>query len=206
MSEHYYTAVPVSKSVPRQVESVYRGENISFVTDNGVFSKHEVDAGSQILMEALPEDMTGELLDIGCGWGAICVSVGKKYPALSITGCDVNERALALARTNAEKNRVTARFILSDGLANVDGLYDIIVTNPPIRAGKQVIYRLFAEASAQLRKDGALYIVIRKQQGAPSAIKYLETLFGSVRCIEKSAGYWVLACNNTINSLEGDKE
>lgn len=201
MSDHYFSSSPVSKSFIRVIEHEWRGVKIRFETDNGTFSKTEVDQGSRILMDALPEEIRGNVLDLGCGWGAVGVTVGKRYPDAGITMCDVNERALALAGSNAAKNGVKAETVLSDGLSNVEGSFDLIITNPPIRAGKQVIYRLFEESRDQLSENGCLYMVIRKQQGAESAIKYLKTLFGSVKTVDKSAGFWVIRCEQ--NESEG---
>ena len=146
------------------------------------------------LLRALPDGMAGRVLDLGCGWGAVGVSVGKKYPACSLVMSDVNERALELARKNAAANGVRAETAQSDGLENVDGSFDYILTNPPIRAGKQVIYRLFAESAQKLTENGALYLVIRRQQGAESALKHLKTAFEQVETVEKSGGFWVIRC------------
>lgn len=196
MNDHYYTTDPNSISAPREISSEYRGLKIRFITDNGVFSKNEVDPGSLLLMNALPDPMTGTLCDIGCGWGAMGVSIAKKYPLLKVTMSDVNERALQLCKKNAVLNGVEADILESDGMEKVEGVFDYIITNPPIRAGKLVIYRFFKEASEKLKKDGKLYIVIRKQQGAASAVKYLLTLFEFVNTIERSGGYHVLECRN----------
>ena len=196
MNDHYYTTDPNSISAPREISSEYRGLKIRFITDNGVFSKNEVDPGSLLLMNALPDPMTGTLCDIGCGWGAMGVSIAKKYPLLKVTMSDVNERALQLCKKNAVLNGVEADILESDGMEKVEGVFDYIITNPPIRAGKLVIYRFFKEASEKLKKDGKLYIVIRKQQGAASAVKYLQTLFEFVNTIERSGGYHVLECRN----------
>ena len=198
MSEHYYTSLPTSASRIREFTFEYRGEKVLFETDNGVFSKDEVDAGSEVLIRALPDEMSGALLDIGCGWGAMGVSLGKKYPALKIVMADVNERALELCRKNAAKNGVRAEILVSDACAAVTGRYDHIITNPPIRAGKQVIYRFFSEAAERLSEGGALYAVIRKQQGAPSAIRYMQTLYADVSVTEKSGGYWVIRCREPL--------
>ncbi len=138
--------------------------------------------------------MAGRVLDLGCGWGAVGSSVGKKYPACRIVMSDVNERALALAAKNAAANGVQAETAQSDGLERVEGPFDYILTNPPIRAGKQVIYRLFAESAQKLSPEGSLYIVIRKQQGAESAVKYLKTIFQQVDTVDKSGGFWVIRC------------
>ena len=155
-------------------------------------SKGELDVGSRLLLDALPA-LSGDVLDIGCGWGAIGVAVAKANKNARVTMVDVNRRALELCRQNCERNGVTAEVIESDGMSAVMGrTFDAIVTNPPIRAGKQVIYKMFADAAVSLNADGALYLVIRKQQGAESCVKYLKTLFNEVEKLDKSAGFWVL--------------
>ena len=193
MSDHYYSRNPESESRPVFCEYVYRGIPLTFQTDAGVFSKGEVDTGTDLLLNALPEEMSGEILDLGCGWGAIGISVARKWPETRVTMADVNLRALELSRENAKRNRVEVTCIESDGMAAFPGKkFDAVITNPPIRAGKQVIYRMFAEAAEALNPGGALYLVIRKQQGAESCMKYLATLFDRVEKISKSGGFWVL--------------
>jgi 16S rRNA (guanine1207-N2)-methyltransferase len=194
MSDHYFSASPTSEHRYAEAEYVYRGETLRFLTDAGVFSRGEVDFGTDVLLRALPQEMAGRVLDLGCGWGAVGSSVGKKYPACRIVMSDVNERALALAAKNAAANGVQAETAQSDGLERVEGPFDYILTNPPIRAGKQVIYRLFAESAQKLSPEGSLYIVIRKQQGAESAVKYLKTIFQQVDTVDKSGGFWVIRC------------
>ena len=192
MNDQYYTADPTSESRPVPCAFPYRGHGLNFMTDAGVFSKGELDVGSRLLIDALPA-FTGDVLDIGCGWGAMGIAVAKANKNARVTMVDVNRRALDLCRQNCERNRVTAEVIESDGMAEVMGRkFDAIITNPPIRAGKQVIYKMFADASASLKADGALYLVIRKQQGAESCVKYLKTLFDEVEKLDKSAGFWVL--------------
>lgn len=192
MNDQYYTADPSSASNPTPCAFPYRGYGLNFMTDAGVFSKGELDAGSRLLLDALPA-LSGDVLDIGCGWGAIGVAIAKANKAARVTMVDVNRRALELCRANCERNGVSAEVLESDGMAAVKGrAFDAIVTNPPIRAGKQVIYRMFADASASLNAGGALYLVIRKQQGAESCVKYLKTLFETVEKVDKSAGFWVL--------------
>ena len=204
MTEQYYTADPTSESKPVPCAFPYRGHGLSFMTDAGVFSKGELDPGTRLLLDALP-DLTGDVLDVGCGWGAIGIAVAKAYPDCRVTMLDVNRRALALCRDNAAKNRVTATCLESDGLAAVAGqTFDAIITNPPIRAGKQEIYRMFADAARQLNPGGALYLVIRKQQGADSCVKYLKTIFETVEKLDKSNGYWVLRASGPI--MEGTSD
>lgn len=192
MNDQYYTAEPTSESNPVPCAFPYRGHGLNFMTDAGVFSKGELDVGSRLLLDALPA-LAGDVLDIGCGWGAIGVAIAKANAKARVTMLDVNRRALDLCRKNCQRNGVTAEVIESDGMAEVLGRkYDAIVTNPPIRAGKQVIYKMFADAAGSLNAGGALYLVIRKQQGADSCVKYLKTLFTEVEKLDKSGGFWVL--------------
>ena len=193
MNDHYYTRVPQSESRPVDCTYSYRGLALTFRTDAGVFSRGEVDAGTKLLLEALPEEMDGEILDLGCGWGVIGVSIARKWPGTRVTMADVNTRALDLSRENAKRNRAEVTCVESDGMAALEGrTFDAVVTNPPIRAGKQVIYKMFADAAKSLNPGGALYLVIRKQQGAESCMKYLQTLYAHVEKIDKSGGFWVL--------------
>ena len=192
MSEHYYTARPASAHDERQVDVRALGLSLRFTTDAGVFSRDGLDRGTEALLEALPP-LSGRVLDLGCGWGAVGVTLAKKYPGLEVVMTDVNERAAALARRNLDANGATAQVVCGDGFEAVEGDFDAVITNPPIRAGKAVIYRLFAEAKDHLRPGGALYIVIRKQQGAPSALKYLKELYGSAETIGREAGFHVIA-------------
>ena len=206
MNDQYYTADPTSESKPVPCAFPYRGDGLNFMTDAGVFSKGELDVGSRLLLDALPA-LSGDVLDIGCGWGAIGVAIAKANKAARVTMVDVNRRALSLCRQNCTRNGVTAEVIESDGMAEVLGRkFNAIVTNPPIRAGKQVIYKMFADAAVSLKKGGALYLVIRKQQGAESCVKYLKTLFNEVEKLDKSAGFWVLKAYEPKNNTEGDTD
>lgn len=194
MSEHYYTSAPSVEHDERSVIFEVLGGRFRCTTDSGVFSRDGLDMGTRILLEALPE-MEGRVLDLGCGWGPVGVVLGKTYPAAEILLTDVNERAAQLARRNLRENGVdNAQVVTGDGFAAVTGLFDSIVLNPPIRAGKAVIYAMFESARDYLSENGALYIVIRKQQGAESAEKYLKTLYADVERIAREKGYWVLRC------------
>ena len=200
MNDHYYTRDPQSASRPAECEFTYRGIRLTFRTDAGVFSRGEVDTGTQVLLEALPEEMHGEILDLGCGWGVIGISIARKWPETRVTMADVNTRALELSRENAKRNRAEVICAESDGMAAFQGkAFDAVVTNPPIRAGKQVIYRMFADAAEALKPDGALYLVIRKQQGAESCIRYLQTIYASVEKLDRSGGFWVLKASGKIS-------
>ena len=200
MNDHYYTRTPQSASRPAECTFSYRGTDLVFRTDAGVFSRGEVDTGTRLLLEALPEKMEGEILDLGCGWGVIGISIARKWPETRVTMADVNTRALELSRENAKRNRAEVICAESDGMAAFKGkAFDAVVTNPPIRAGKQVIYKMFADAAACLKPGGALYLVIRKQQGAESCIRYLQTVYAEVEKLDRSAGFWVLKASGRVS-------
>lgn len=191
MADHYYTENPASAHDERRVAVRALGQALTFTTDAGVFSRDGLDRGTEVLLNALPP-LSGRVLDLGCGWGAVGVALGKANPALEIVMTDVNARAAELSRRNAQDNGVTATVVQGDGFEAVTGRFDAIVTNPPIRAGKAVIYGLFERARDYLSPGGALYIVIRKQQGAPSALKFLKERYASVEILDREAGFWVL--------------
>lgn len=195
MSEHYFSNQPQSKSNPQSWSYRLRGNNITFTSDHGVFSKNEVDFGSRALIEAFKEpQISGEILDLGCGYGPIGLSIAKAFPNKQVALSDINERAVALASENANHNNiVNVRFKISDSLEAFSGnKFSAILTNPPIRAGKNVVHRMFEDSKKALFPDGELWVVIQKKQGAPSAQKKLEDLYGNVKIIEKKKGYYIL--------------
>ena len=185
-----------------RLQTDYRGHALVLDTDSGVFSRTEIDKGSRALLDALPERFAGDVLDMGCGYGALGICFGKASPGCRLTMADINERAVLLAKANARANGVTADVLLSDGFAALAGRrFDLIVINPPIRAGKPVIYRMFQDAATALRDTGALMLVIRKQQGAPSAVVQLRSRFGGVEVLEKKGGYWIIRCTKPIPAV-----
>ena len=191
MNDHYYTVNPNSAHDVRRVKFSVLGNELMFDTDAGVFSRDGLDVGSKVLMEALPE-LHGRVLDLGCGWGAVGVSIKKRWPEIDLVMTDVNQRAADLSKSNLALNRVSAQVLQGDGFENVEGKFDFVITNPPIRAGKQAIYGMFADAREHLNDGGELYMVIRKQQGAPSALKYLSEIYSESEVVEKEAGFWVI--------------
>ena len=168
--------------------------SFSFKTDHGVFSKKGLDFGTRLLIETVKDVDFRSLLDIGCGYGPMGIILKKMNQKAEVTMVDVNQRAIDLCKTNARMNDVDVNVFESDGLDAVSGSYDMIVTNPPIRAGKQVIYRFFKDAKAHLSKNGYLYIVIQKKQGAPSTKAFCETIYSDVKVIQKKSGYQIIKC------------
>ncbi len=205
MTEMYFAPDPSSRSRPEQTQIPFRGSTFRFWTDHGVFSRGELDKGTEVLLKALPEGLEGKMLDLGCGWGPIGIILCALNPALKAVLADVNTRAVELAERNIAENGLSGRCeaIVSDGFEKLGDRYGLIVCNPPIRAGKQVIYGLFADAAKHLLPGGWLYIVIRKQQGAASCVRYLKTLFAKVEEADKSGGYWIIRCGE---AMEHDRE
>ncbi|MBQ8953814.1 MAG: class I SAM-dependent methyltransferase [Clostridia bacterium] len=191
MADHYYTQQPASEHRERAVQATACGLTLRFVTDAGVFSKDELDPGSRLLIESMPP-LSGRVLDLGCGWGPVGAFLAKLNPQAQLVLADVNERALALAKRNMQGNGLRGEVLQSDGFQAIEGMFSHVVTNPPIRAGKQLIYALFDEAYSRLLPGGTLTIVIRKQQGAPSALKHFQETFGGAEIIAKDAGYWII--------------
>jgi 16S rRNA (guanine1207-N2)-methyltransferase len=195
LSEHYYSRTQKVESEPKYWDFTLRNVLFRFKTDNGVFSKKEVDFGSRLLIEAfvLP-NVEGPVLDVGCGYGPIGLSIAKNYPERIVHMIDVNERAIELALENARQNAVdNVEIYESDTLINVkQSNFAAILTNPPIRAGKKTVHDIFEQSYKHLVTQGELWVVIQKKQGAPSAIEKLKELFTTVDTIDKSKGYFII--------------
>lgn len=195
MTEHYYSRTQRVESSPKYWDYTLREHQFRFKTDNGVFSKSEVDFGSRLLIESFEMPaIEGTVLDVGCGYGPIGLSIAKSYPDRLVQMIDVNERALELAKENAELNRVqNVKIYESDRLVNVKEFYfAAILTNPPIRAGKNTVHDIFQQSYEHLAANGELWVVIQKKQGAPSAVEKLKEIFNHVEVVDKSKGYFIL--------------
>ena len=196
MTDHYFTSKPSADKNEKKIEARLKGQQMTFTTDSGVFSRDRVDFGSQVMIEAIDERAfsTGEVLDVGCGYGPVGLSLAKANPALHIDMIDVNERALELAKKNAELNGVSnVSIFLSFLYEQVEKqTYGAVISNPPIRAGKQTVHKIITDAKEHLADNGVLIIVIQKKQGAPSAKKVMEETYGNVTRIGLDKGYWVL--------------
>ena len=194
MSQHYYSKNPQTTSKPQEWDFTLRGEKFHFQTDSGVFSKNEVDFGSRVLIETFEDSSAeGPVLDVGCGYGPIGIAIAKSFPLKQVHMVDVNTRAIELAKKNAVKNNVeNVEIYESDGLSAVEEEgFSAILTNPPIRAGKETVFRFYEEASKKIAPGGSLWVVIQKKQGAPSTQEKLEELFGNCRVAEKKKGYFI---------------
>ena len=167
----------------------------TFKTDNNVFSKKGLDFGTRTLLESMDiKSIQGDVLDFGCGYGPIGIYIKSKTNA-NVDMIDINERALNLARTNAKLNNVDVNIFESDIYSNINKKYNYIITNPPIRVGKKILYEILISAKEHLKENGHLIFVINKDQGAKSTIKDMEKYY-KVNLINKNKGFFIIDCEN----------
>jgi len=195
MSKMYYAENPDAAHDIHELRVDLLGEKMTFLTDAGVFSKKMVDFGSQLLLKCLEVNQGETVLDVGCGYGPLGLSLAKAY-GVQATMVDINNRALDLARQNAERNKVEATIFQSNIYEQVEGTFDHVISNPPIRAGKQVVQEIIEKSKDFLETGGDLTIVIQKKQGAPSAKSKMEEVFGNCEIVKKDKGYYILRSVN----------
>ena len=195
MSKMYYAENPDAAHDIHELRVDLLGQKMTFLTDAGVFSKKMVDFGSQLLLKCLEVNQGETVLDVGCGYGPLGLSLAKAY-GVQATMVDINNRALDLARKNAERNKVEATIFQSNIYEQVKGKFDHVISNPPIRAGKQVVHEIIEKSKDFLGIGGDLTIVIQKKQGAPSAKSKMEDVFGNCEIVKKDKGYYILRSVN----------
>lgn len=191
---HYYSRQVDLNSNEEDIIFHYRGHDLYFISDNGVFSKQRIDYGSRVLLDTIELDESHHsLLDVGCGYGTLGISLKKVYSHLKVEMLDINERAVGLSQKGILKNHLeNIKAYQSFLYENVHGTFDVIVSNPPIRAGKKVVLEILEKAYDFLNENGFLMIVIQKKQGAPSAKKKMEEVFGNCEIVKKDKGYYIL--------------
>ena len=157
-----------------------------------MFSKGELDFGTNLLIKnVLKHGVSGNILDLGCGYGAIGIILGKLNNC-DVTMSDINNRAIHLSKMNAKKNNVTANIINSDGYENIEGSFNYIISNPPIRVGKKKLYELLLNSKDHLKENGKLIIVVRKEQGALSLMKDMANYY-DVKLLDKDKGFMIIS-------------
>lgn len=192
---HYFENDKNLVSEIKEFKKIIADVNFSFNTDNGVFSKGELDFGTELLIKnVLKFDLSGKVLDLGCGYGPIGI-VLKKIKNVDVVMSDINKRALHLVKMNAKKNNVLVNVIESDGYANITDTFDYVISNPPIRIGKKNLYKLLTDTKDHLKKDGSLIIVVRKEQGALSLIKDMSVYY-DVKVLDKEKGFLIILLKN----------
>lgn len=193
---YYFTNDENLKSEIRTNKVIIDNLSFTFNTDNGVFSKKGLDFGTRSLLEALPK-IEGDVLDLGCGYGPIGIFIAKKYNLIPDM-VDINRRSIDLALKNAKNNNVSINVFESDGFTNINKKYDFIITNPPIRVGKEKLYDLLIDSIKHLKDYGELWLVIHKDQGAKTTLKDLEK-YGISKLIDKNKGFYIIMVKNKLN-------
>ena len=190
---YYFDSNPDSKSCEQLIKCEINGSIYNFYTDNNVFSKKYLDFGTRTLLESIDtSDIHGDVLDFGCGYGPIGIYI-KSNCECNVDMVDINSRAISLSIKNAKLNRVDVNIFESDIYSNVNKKYDFIITNPPVRVGKKILYEILFGAKDSMKEDGSLYLVINKDQGAKSLKKDLEECY-NVTTLKKNKGFYVFKC------------
>lgn len=191
----YFTNEELPSNIKKH-DCVVLGHKFSFFTDNGVFSKDGLDFGSRLLLETIPlEEVGGKILDMGCGYGVFGIILNKLTKS-NVDMVDVNKRAIHLCERNIQENNCSSiNAFISFTYENVNSKYDFIITNPPIRAGKKVVYDIVMNAKDYLENGGKLFLVIRKEQGAKSLLIDLKNVYSNVNVLEKKKGFYIIECS-----------
>ena len=190
---HYYTDNSDLVSNRKTFDYYFDNEKFIFTTDNGVFSKGNVDYGSYLLIKnTYKKELGKNVLDLGCGYGPVGIITKRFNPGIEVTSVDVNSRAVELTEINSSLNKTILKVHLCEDILTLNTLFDSIIFNPPVRAGKIVIYGLYEKAYQTLNENGSLYIVMQKKQGANSSINKLNELFKEIKILDKDSGYWII--------------
>lgn len=190
---HYFINDSNIKSDEHKIKFSFKNNDYEFIVDNGVFSKTKLDFATKTLLESLDlENIKGRVLDFGCGWGPIGIIIKKNSDAI-VDMIDINLRSINLSQKNSKLNNVDVNVFESNIYSNVSKKYNFIITNPPIRVGKKVLYEILFKAYDYLEEDGQLWLVISKNQGAKSLFRDLAEKY-SVNIITKNKEFYVFKC------------
>ena len=195
--QHYFSPQPQAASGPVEFEATVRGLTFSIASDRGVFSHGAVDKGSRLLAETMQLPQQGHILDLGCGWGILGMVAGKLSPAAHVILIDVNERAAGLAEENLRRNHISNAEVICGDAPVILGerRFDAIVSNPPIRAGRQQVLRLIEEAAGRLTDGGSLWLVVRTDKGAKTLARDMTGWFAQVQTTARKGGFRVFRCD-----------
>ncbi len=196
---HYFSKPKNIIQNRKEISFRFLGILSTFTVDDGIFSKDHADFGSLLLVEeVIKRQEKGQILDLGSGYGLMSILLKQHLSDVEVSGIEINPRAVDCAQVSAANLNLDCQFVEGDACVDVEGFYDVIITNPPIRAGKEVVFKFLTTACAHLKPEGHLYFVIRRQQGAASAVKHVQSLFSDLeRCVLKK-GYEVWIAKNPL--------
>lgn len=189
---HYFTNNENLSHDIEKINVVINSTNYYFYTDNGVFSKGELDFGTELLLKSFEYNYQEEkqALDIGCGCGPIGIYLSKQ--GFDVDMCDINERALNLSKKAMEEQKIKANIFISNAYNAVDKKYDYILSNPPIRVGKEKLYEIVLGAKNYLKENGEVWLVVRKDKGADSMVRDMKNIYSKVEVVEKKKGFHII--------------
>ena len=201
---HYYDTNPSIESNKKSIEYRFNGINFSFISDTDVFSRNDIDFGTNLLITESVRDIKDNaykafsIMDLGCGYGVVGIVMKAIFKKAKVVQVDINARAIGLAKENAKLNGVNIDIVKkSDVLSAIDEEekgegFDIVITNPPVRAGKAKVFEFYDQAFESMHEDSVIYVVLQRKQGAPSTQKKLEELFGNCETVAVDSGYRVM--------------
>jgi 16S rRNA (guanine1207-N2)-methyltransferase len=195
MSSHYYSEKPVSTGKTTVILTHQLGNRLSFKSQSGVFGWRKVDKGSELLLNNAEIPEKGLILDLGCGYGFLGVALAKAYPEVHFILTDINELAVKLTRENCKTNAVLKNTVVKQGHLYdpvSDLMFDSIIVNPPLMAGKRIITELVTASKEHLNREGTLQVVVPKKKGLKSMQNLLVEIYGSYKVLAKGSGFWAL--------------
>lgn len=188
-----------TKENRKNIKIKFKDKVYNFVTDSAVFSKDKLDYGTKLLLETITKNkIEGNVLDLGCGYGPVGIILKDIYENIDVDMVDITDRAVTLSKNNAKSNNINANIYISNIYENVSHKFDYIITNPPIRAGKEIIRKFLFEANDHLNEEGQLWFVMRKDHGVKTMIKELETIY-KVNVEDKDKGFYIVKCKKSNN-------
>jgi 16S rRNA G1207 methylase RsmC len=198
-SEHYSTKKPTSPFKTETIDVEISNKTFTFVTPSGVFSFGRVDPASLLLLTSAHIQKSANILDLGCGWGFIGIAIKKLFPNSDVTMVDINERAVQLAKKNAKLNSTRVTILQSNLYEAIPSQFDAILTNPPMKAGRELCYQIIEQSKSHLKTDGSLSLVALHNRGGAMLEKKMKEVFGNVETVAKKSGFRVYQSSNQIS-------
>ncbi len=192
-NDHYYSKEPTSPFTLKKIKANLRSMELELYTSSGIFSITRIDKGTKVLIDYAIVNENSKILDLGCGYGSVGIVFAKAFPSCSIVMTDINERAVKLAKMNAQLNGVLNNTSIVSGhlFENVKEKFDTILLNPPQNAGREICFEMIIKSFDYLNKKGTLQLIARKNKGGIVLSNKMQERFGNFKVTAKKAGYWL---------------